>query len=210
MKIILWSETIVTSEETSTYVWVVNMVAEMEPRWSISKIRLIFADNFITPHLLTKLCIKCALIYESSFGEVNLSQILQYLNVGLISYTKDQWDKAYNNALLILSDNPRKQLILKSIYDRATNYAGYHLFSIEVNLKCKGSTPDGQNHSSTVAYFGKGNSWLISTQSKDMTIRNQNHEKESTKYEEYWYVKDFNYKRKESNPKLITESKLAK
>ena len=44
----------------------------------------------------------------SSFGEVKLIQILQYLNEMIISYTEDQWDKAYNDASLILYDNQRK------------------------------------------------------------------------------------------------------
>ena len=101
----------------------------------------------------------------------------------LISYTKYQWVKEYNDALLILSDNPRKQLILKYINDRPTYYAGYHLCSIEGNLKFKGSIPDEQKHSSTISYFGIGNSWSISTQIKEMMIRNKNHEKESTKHE---------------------------
>ena len=44
----------------------------------------------------------------SSFGEVKLIQILQYLNEMIISYTEDQWDKAYNDTSLILYDNQRK------------------------------------------------------------------------------------------------------
>ena len=43
-----------------------------------------------------------------------------------------------------------------------------------------------------------------------MMIRNQNHVKESTKYEEYLYVQCFNYKYKESTTQLITELKLSK
>ena len=43
-----------------------------------------------------------------------------------------------------------------------------------------------------------------------MMIRNQNHEKESTKHKESQYAQGFNYKYKESNPQLIKESKLAK
>ena len=46
MKMLLCSETIVTSEDINTYVWVMNMLAEIEPRWSVFNIRLIFADNF--------------------------------------------------------------------------------------------------------------------------------------------------------------------
>ena len=32
MKMLLCSETIVTSEDINTYVWVMNMLAEIEPR----------------------------------------------------------------------------------------------------------------------------------------------------------------------------------
>ena len=155
-------------------------MAKMEPIWSISKVRLIFADNFINPYLLTKLCINYTytlicdhyhLIKEvwssaSSFGEVKLSQILPYLNAMLISYKKYQWDKAYNDSFMLLSDKLIRQIILKSIYDRSTYYAGYHLYSIEGHLKYTFSTPAERNYSSTAAYFGKGNSWSISTQIK--------------------------------------------
>ena len=69
----------------------------------ISNIRLVSADNFITPQLLTKLSIndRSTLRYDhyhlinnvwprvSSFGEVKLSQILHYLNEILINYTED-------------------------------------------------------------------------------------------------------------------------
>ena len=51
----MYSRTIVISEDINTYAWVIKMMMEMEPRWSISNIRLMFADNFITPQLLTKL-----------------------------------------------------------------------------------------------------------------------------------------------------------
>ena len=76
----------------------------------------------------------------SSFGEVKLSQIIQYLNAILISYIEYQWHNAYNDASLISSDNPKKQLILKYIYNIPTYYDGYYLCSIEVNLIYRGST----------------------------------------------------------------------
>ena len=51
MNIALCSEAIITSEYINTYVWVINMMAEMQPKWSISNIRSIFADDFIIPHI---------------------------------------------------------------------------------------------------------------------------------------------------------------
>ena len=45
-----------------------------------------------------------------------IGQILQYLTKILTSDTEDQWDKEYDNASLIISDNPRKYQILKYIY----------------------------------------------------------------------------------------------
>ena len=91
----------------------------------------------------------------------------------LISYTKDQEDKAYHHALLISYDNPRKRIILKYIYERPTYYAGYHSCSVEGNLEVKFSTHVEQKHLSTVLYLGEINSWSIPTQIKEMMIRNK-------------------------------------
>ena len=127
------------------------MMSETGPRWSISNIRLTFADIFIALHLWMKLSINdtCTLRCDdyhlinevwpsaNSFSEVKLSQILQYMTAVLSSYTEDQWYKVYNDASLILSDNLRKEHILKYMYNRPTYYNGYHICSIEEDVKSK-------------------------------------------------------------------------
>ena len=53
-------ESIVISEDLDTYAWILRQAAAMEPRWSLTDIRLIFADQLITNNLLVKLGIEKA------------------------------------------------------------------------------------------------------------------------------------------------------
>ena len=41
-------EAIVTSEDIDTYTWVFKSMASIEPRWSPSKLEIIFADKLVT------------------------------------------------------------------------------------------------------------------------------------------------------------------
>ena len=51
-------EAIVTAEDIDTYTWVIKSMLDIEPRWSLACIDIIFADCFITDKLLTNLGIK--------------------------------------------------------------------------------------------------------------------------------------------------------
>ena len=157
----------------------------------VVKYQIIFADNFITDELISSLgiedtcplrCDKYHLLHEvwpssSSFGEMYLASIKVYLVAMLDSRTKDQWDNAYNRALKVLQNNPRKAKKLQDIYNRPSYYSGYYLRSIKGNMRYQGSTPAEINHSSNVAYFGNGNNWTVMKQINEMMKRQQNHEK---------------------------------
>ena len=51
-------EAIVTAEDIDTYTWVIQSMLEIEPRWSLTCIDIIYANCFITDTLLTNLGIK--------------------------------------------------------------------------------------------------------------------------------------------------------
>ena len=190
-KIATTCEAIVTGETISYYAWVIEMMVEMEPRWLLSSLKLIFADNFITDQLLSLLginetctlrCDHYHLINEvwptaTSFGETILAKVKNNLLQMLTGRTKKIWDNAYSTACNILKTNPRKKKKLEDIYNRPTYYSGYHLMSIEGNRGHRGSTPAEINHASIVAYFGKGNNWSIMEQINELMKRHQNHEK---------------------------------
>lgn len=52
------SEAIINGEKIEMYTWIMQSMCKMEPRWNCSKIRIIFADGFITPRLLRNLHIE--------------------------------------------------------------------------------------------------------------------------------------------------------
>ena len=49
------SEAIVTSEDIDTYTWIFEAMVSIEPRWSPSKLQIIYADGLITTRLLKNL-----------------------------------------------------------------------------------------------------------------------------------------------------------
>ena len=54
-KVDIVCESIVTGETVPFYAWILKMIEEIEPRWKVSHIKLIFADNFIADELLSSL-----------------------------------------------------------------------------------------------------------------------------------------------------------
>ena len=55
MKVGLTCESVSISESYEKYTWLINAMAEMEPRWTLQNIRLIFADGFLSNSLLVDL-----------------------------------------------------------------------------------------------------------------------------------------------------------
>ena len=123
----MWA--IATEEIIIDYAWFIEMMVEMEPRWLLSSLKLIFADNFITDQLLLLLgvtetctlrCDRYHLVNEvwptaSSFGETILAKVKNYLLQMLTGKTRKIWDQAYNIACNILKNNPRKKKKLEDI-----------------------------------------------------------------------------------------------
>ena len=49
------AESVVISEDIETYEWILRAVAEMEPKWHLNQLKIIFADGLITETLLQRL-----------------------------------------------------------------------------------------------------------------------------------------------------------
>ena len=98
------AESVVISGHLEMYQWVIESMSEMEPKWSLSNIEIIFADGLIKQSLLTRLNISdtcvlrgdyCHLMHEvfpkaHNFGEPVLACISKYLRNMLICKTVDE------------------------------------------------------------------------------------------------------------------------
>ena len=114
------AESIVIKEDIDMYKWVIESMSEMEPKWSPSNIKIIFADGLITQTLLKELniCDTCTLrsdyyhlmneVFpkEHNFGEEVFSKIRKFLKCMLFSKTSDEWNEAYTSASSILVNLP--------------------------------------------------------------------------------------------------------
>ena len=185
MGIAVTSEAIVVTEDLDLYAWILKAQEEMEPRWSTSDVKIIFGDGFLKQSLLDQLCMTqtCVLrgdfyhlmqeIWPKSFGFVLMKYITKFLRAMLLSDTKQQWDKAYGDALDFVIIDLQKRETLYAIYDNPSYYAGYYLKSIEGNLGILGSVSAEQNHSSNVAHLRKGAFWSITEQISNLMNKHQ-------------------------------------
>ena len=55
MKVDTCAESLATGYTITLYVWIFQIMSEIEPRWKLSQIKLIFADNSITDKLLSEI-----------------------------------------------------------------------------------------------------------------------------------------------------------
>ena len=150
-------------------------MAEMEPRWTLQNIRLIFADGFLSNSLLVDLgihntCVLRGDYYhlmninwpdEMSFGKQCFPLIREHLKKMFLGNSETEWHFAYKNARLLIANHPTKVDKLDAIFNNPSYYAGYYLNNIKCHLDLKGSAPAEQNHSSIISYFGDGASWTI-------------------------------------------------
>ena len=132
----------------------------MVPDFKLSRIKLIFGDQFLKQSLLVKLNIEetCVLRCDyyhcmnevwpsrNNFGVVVMAKIRQYLEGMLTCHTKAQWEILSKKALKEIENDPRKTGKLLNIVNSVTYYAGFYLRSLEGNLDLLGSTPAEINH----------------------------------------------------------------
>ena len=122
-------------------------------------------------HLLNELWPK-----EENFGLVVMSKIKHWLKQMLVSPYENEWHRSYEQASQVLKDDPAKKEKLDNIYAYPKYYAGYHVRSIDGNLKARGSVPAEQNHSSIGAFLGES-AWSIMGHISFLIQHQQDHAK---------------------------------
>ena len=143
-------------------------MVSVEPRWSLSKVQIIYGDGLVSKKLLTNLGIEhsCILhgdfyhLYKENwpkaenFGSVVYKIIKPQLYKMLVSKTKSEWDTAFNEASNLISGHPLKLELLQQIHSDPNYYAGYVTREIVGNLQLNGTAHAEQNHSSIVSHNG--------------------------------------------------------
>lgn len=182
MKVRVVTECLIVGETHEAYIWVMEQIVDMEPRFELGGIKLIFADQFLSEKLLLHLNIAetCTLrgdyyhllneVLEHSFGKHMFSQMKEYLKLMLLG-SKADWEHGYSKSLLLLAKDAEKMMLLQQIYSNPKYYAGWYLRLMEENLFLNGSVPAEQNHSSITAHLGKGASWGIAEHIKHLIVR---------------------------------------
>jgi hypothetical protein len=166
------AESIIVEESHRMYVWVTEMLADMEPRYKLSSIKIIFGDQALTDGILVDLGIKetCTLrgdyhhlineVWPATFGTYLYHRIRGDLDRMLMG-SKEEWLHSYHSAKKHLLHDAEKYSALEDIYNNHTHFAGWYLRKIEGNLHLNGSVPAEQNHASVAAHLGSGASWSV-------------------------------------------------
>ena len=162
-------EAIVTTEDIDTYTWIFKSMVSIEPRWSFSKLQILYGDGLVTKKLLLNLGISDTCILHGdfyhlfkenwpkpeNFGIVAFRLVKPYLFKMLLSKTETEWDLAFQEASQKLTAYPTKLELLKKIHGNPSYYAGYVTRKVVGNLSLNGTAPSEQNHSSIVAFNGE-------------------------------------------------------
>ena len=170
-------ECIVCKESIDMYHWILTTCAEMEPGFSLSNIRVIFADNAITDELLKKLGIENTCFLHCDYYHQMLlvwpklldskfHPIEQYLCLILKSETEEQFISACDKVYQILSkyDNGLAATFVNDIKTRYKYYGGFYLHVVTGLMNMIGSHEVEQNHARTHAYLGNSDHLPIVTQ----------------------------------------------
>ena len=221
-KLCLPTECINIEETNENYAWVFMMMKEIEPRFMLENIKIIFADQKVTTTLLKLLKIKesCILhgdyyhlmnlVWPGSFSIQLFNSIKTHLDNMICSHTKQQYDNAYESAFSQLQGYAKQMGILQTIYNNPKYYAGYVTYQIPGNLGIRGSSGAERNHSSIIAYNGCGATWEIAEQIQSLFDRQQNQQKIRKAAEEKYYAKWHNYENNNESGELKTSDEEAK
>ena len=205
MKVAVAAESIVTEENHEYYVWILQCMVDIEPRFQLSNIRIIFADQKITPTVLQDLGIEstCTLrgdfyhllheVWPNHFHSSVYPQIQKFLRTMLLSSTEIEWESAYSCARDLLLTKPRQLSALDAIYGDAEKYAGFYLRSIDGNLQMNGDVSAEQNHSGVVAYLGEGACYAVAEQITHLLSRQKNIDRIRRQREDDQYVRGLRF-----------------
>ena len=112
-----------------------------------------------------------------------------------VSPCENEWHRSYELASQVLKDDPAKRAKLDNIYADPKYYAGYHVRSIDGNLKARGSVPAEQNHSSIGAFLGEI-AWSIMEHISFLIQHQQDHAKSRKSDEDALHVQCYKFKSK--------------
>ncbi len=222
MKVAVAAESIVTEETHEFYIWILQSMTSIEPRFQLSDIRLVFADQKITPTVLHDLGIEetCTLrgdfyhllneVWPDHFHPSVYPTIKKFLSAMLLSKTQEEWESAYACAGEVLVTRPRMKSALDDIYNSVEQYAGFFLRGIEGNLMMNGDVSAEQNHSGVVAYLGEGAAFAVAEQMTHLLKRQQNLDKLRRQKEDDQYVRASRYDSTYREPKYAMDDVTAK
>jgi hypothetical protein len=201
------AESICVEESHRMYVWITQMLVEMEPRFTLNSIKIIFGDQALTDQILYDLGIEdtCILrgdyyhlineVWPHTFGIRLYQKIRGHMDRMLLG-SKEEWEHAYSSAKTHLLSDAEKFSSLEEIYNNPSHYAGWFLKKIEGNLFLNGSVPAEQNHSSVAAHLGSGASWSVVEQVSKLLSRQTHLSSKRRQEESQAYVCHLKYKSK--------------
>jgi hypothetical protein len=199
------AESICLEESHRMYVWIILMLVEMEPRFTLSFIDIIFGDQGLTDQILIDLGISltCILrgdyhhlineVWPHTFGTHLYQKIRGYLDRMLLG-SKSEWELSYTSAKQHLLHDAEKFSSLEQIYNNPSHFAGWFLKKIEGNLLLHGSVPAEQNHSSVAAHLGAGASWSVVEQVSKLLSRQTHLTSKRRHKDSQAYVASLKYK----------------
>jgi hypothetical protein len=167
------AECLCIEESLASYAFVMKATDEMEQGFDLSKIKIIFADQFITETLLDELGIADTCIIHSDlchlkkevwpkyFGPHVYNAESSHLVAMFLLQTREEFETAYSKAFKAVSGNPDHKDYVSKIYNNPNYYRDYVLAGIHGNLKLNGDVAAEYNHSSVVAHLGKGGSFSL-------------------------------------------------
>jgi hypothetical protein len=222
MKVALAAESIVTEETHEFYIWILKSMVEIEPRFELANVRLVFADQKLTDTILQELGITstCTLrgdfyhllneVWPDHFHSSVYPQLKKFLRAILLSKTTEEWDDAYKGGHKLLEFKPRMISALNCIYSEPEKYAGYFLRGIEGNLYMNGDVSAEQNHSGVFAYLGMGAAYAIAEQMTHLLGRQKNLDKARRQKEDDQYVTASRYSSPYREPIAGSDDVVAK
>ena len=201
-------EAIVTTEDIDTYTWIFKSMVSIEPRWSVSRLQILYGDGLVSKKLLENLGISHSCILHGDFYHlfkenwpkpenfgISIFRIIKpHLYKMLLSKTVAEWDNAFNEASNKLIGHPVRLDLLRKIHADPDYYAGYVTRKIVGNLSCNGTAPSEQNHASIVACNGNNMLGSICEHLKALCERQQQICNKENDYETDHLIRTNHYK----------------
>jgi hypothetical protein len=184
MKVRVVAESILTGESHSVYEWVLHSRTQMEPRFSLSNVKFIFADQLITISLLKQLGMEKTCTLRCDYHHVLNGVWPKYFGTSIYSKHKNdfrnplhvvgnkkQWEYAFHQISITVRSDSNKTSYLLKVYNNPEYYAGWWLRNQEGHLNLLGSVPAEQNHASIKAHLGDGAMWYVADHARRLMER---------------------------------------